>query len=41
LAITRRFDVEVERFPRLTQTEAAATSAAFADAAPDRQPDAE
>jgi len=38
----RRFGVALEAFPRLLQAEAAAmTLKAFADAAPDRQPDAE
>jgi maleylpyruvate isomerase len=42
LANARRFGVEVEQFPRLMRAEAAARSIkAFADAAPDRQPDAE
>jgi hypothetical protein len=41
LANARRFGVEVEQFPQLMLTEAAAGSIAFADAAPDRQPDAE
>src|SRR3954471_8466421 len=38
----RRFGVALEAFPRLLQAEAAAKAVkAFADAAPDRQPDAE
>jgi maleylpyruvate isomerase len=38
----RRFGVDVSAFPRLLQAEAAAQAVkAFADAAPDRQPDAE
>jgi maleylpyruvate isomerase len=38
----RRFGVALEAFPRLLKAEAAArTITAFADAAPDRQPDAE
>ena len=38
----RRFGVDVAAYPRLLQAEAAAKSSkAFADAAPDRQPDAE
>jgi len=42
LANARRFGVEVEAFPRLLKAEAAAKSnEAFADAAPERQPDAE
>ena len=42
LANARRFGVDVSAFPRLLQAEAAAKSNdAFADAAPDRQPDAE
>jgi maleylpyruvate isomerase len=42
LANARRFGVELNAFPRLLQAEAAAKSnKAFADAAPDRQPDAE
>jgi maleylpyruvate isomerase len=42
LANARRFGVALEAFPRLLQAEAAAkTNKAFADAAPDRQPDAE
>src|SRR5262249_2858765 len=42
LANARRFGVDVSAFPRLLQAEAAAKAmAAFADAAPDRQPDAE
>jgi len=42
LANARRFGVAVEAFPRLLKAEAAAkTLQAFADAAPDRQPDAE
>ena len=42
LANARRFGVDVAAFPRLLQAEAAAKAlAAFADAAPDRQPDAE
>src|SRR3979409_1825808 len=42
LANGRRFGVALEAFPRLLQTETAARAVkAFADAAPDRQPDAE
>jgi maleylpyruvate isomerase len=42
LANARRFGVEVTGFPRLLEAEAAAKQMkAFADAAPDRQPDAE
>ena len=42
LANARRFGVDVGAFPRLLQAEAAAKSIkAFADAAPERQPDAE
>src|SRR6201982_578602 len=42
LANARRFGVAVEAFPRLLQAETAAKDIkAFADAAPDRQPDAE
>jgi maleylpyruvate isomerase len=42
LANARRFGVAPDRFPRLLQAETAArTLKAFADAAPDRQPDAE
>jgi maleylpyruvate isomerase len=42
LGNARRFGVDVSAFPRLLQAEAAAKSnKAFADAAPDRQPDAE
>ena len=42
LANARRFGVDVSAFPRLLQAEAAAkVIKAFADAAPDRQPDAE
>jgi maleylpyruvate isomerase len=42
LANARRFGVEVEAYPRLLKAEAAAkASKAFADAAPERQPDAE
>ncbi|WP_375413322.1 maleylacetoacetate isomerase [uncultured Bradyrhizobium sp.] len=42
LANARRFGVELEAFPRLLKAEAAAMIVqAFADAAPDRQPDAE
>ena len=42
LANARRFGVDVNAFPRLLQAEAAAKAIeAFADAAPDRQPDAE
>jgi maleylpyruvate isomerase len=42
LANARRFGVAVEAFPRLMQAETAAKAVkAFADAAPDRQPDAE
>ena len=38
----RRFGVDVSKFPRLLEAEAAAKSLkAFADAAPERQPDAE
>jgi len=42
LANARRFGVDVAVFPRLLAAEAAARAIpAFADAAPDRQPDAE
>jgi maleylpyruvate isomerase len=42
LANARRFGVALEAFPRLLQAETAAKAIkAFADAAPDRQPDAE
>jgi maleylpyruvate isomerase len=42
LANARRFGVDVAAFPRLLQAEAASKNVkAFADAAPDRQPDAE
>ncbi len=42
LANARRFGVDVAAFPRLLKAEAAAkTLKAFADAAPERQPDAE
>jgi maleylpyruvate isomerase len=42
LGNARRFKVDVAQFPRLLQAEAAALElAAFRDAAPDRQPDAE
>jgi len=42
LANARRFGVDVTAFPRLLQAEAATKGIkAFADAAPDRQPDAE
>jgi maleylpyruvate isomerase len=42
LANARRFGVDVSAFPRLLQAEAAAkTLKGFADAAPERQPDAE
>jgi maleylpyruvate isomerase len=42
LANARRFGVALEAFPRLLQVETAAKAVkAFADAAPDRQPDAE
>lgn len=42
LANARRFGVDVSAFPRLIEAEAAAKAIkAFADAAPDRQPDAE
>jgi maleylpyruvate isomerase len=42
LANARRFGVALEAFPRLLNAEAAAKAIrAFADAAPDRQPDAE
>jgi len=42
LANARRFGVAVDKFPRLMTAEAATRSLkAFADAAPDRQPDAE
>ena len=42
LANARRFGVEVNAFPRLLEAEAAAKATrTFADAAPDRQPDAE
>lgn len=42
LGNARRFGVDVHKFPRLLQAEATAKSLkAFADAAPERQPDAE
>ena len=42
LANARRFGVDVQAFPRLLQAETAAKALqAFADAAPERQPDAE
>jgi maleylpyruvate isomerase len=42
LANARRFGVDVAAYPRLLKAEAAAKNlAAFADAAPERQPDAE
>jgi maleylpyruvate isomerase len=42
LANARRFGVDVSAFPRLLEAEAAAKAIkAFADAAPDKQPDAE
>jgi maleylpyruvate isomerase len=42
LANARRFGVDVNAYPRLLQAEAAAKARpAFADAAPDKQPDAE
>jgi maleylpyruvate isomerase len=42
LANARRFSVDVNAYPRLLQAEVAAKAMpAFADAAPDRQPDAE
>jgi maleylpyruvate isomerase len=42
LANARRFGVDLKTFPRLLQAEAAAKALkAFADAAPERQPDAE
>ncbi|TMK36683.1 MAG: maleylacetoacetate isomerase [Alphaproteobacteria bacterium] len=42
LANARRFGIDVSAFPRLLKAEAAAkTIKAFADAAPDKQPDAE
>ena len=42
LGNARRFGVDVAAFPRLLKAEAAAKDLkAFADAAPDRQPDAE
>ncbi|HET6838230.1 MAG TPA: glutathione S-transferase C-terminal domain-containing protein, partial [Bradyrhizobium sp.] len=42
LANARRFGVDVNAFPRLLKAEAAAQATpAFADAAPERQPDAE
>jgi maleylpyruvate isomerase len=42
LANARRFGVDLAAFPRLLKAEAAASNIkAFADAAPDRQPDAE
>ena len=42
LANARRFGVDVSAFPRLLRAEAAASAMpAFADAAPDKQPDAE
>jgi maleylpyruvate isomerase len=42
LGNARRFGVQVEAFPRLLKAEATAKNLkAFADAAPERQPDAE
>jgi maleylpyruvate isomerase len=42
LANARRFGVDVSAYPRLLKAEAAAReNKAFADAAPDQQPDAE
>jgi maleylpyruvate isomerase len=42
LANARRFGVDLDAFPRLLKAEAAAqATSAFADAAPERQPDAE
>ena len=42
LANARRFGVDVSAYPRLLKAEAAAKEMkAFADAAPDKQPDAE
>ena len=42
LANARRFGVDVSAYPRLLRAEAAAReNKAFADAAPDKQPDAE
>jgi maleylpyruvate isomerase len=42
LANARRFGVDVAAFPRLLEAEAATKAIkAFADAAPDKQPDAE
>jgi maleylpyruvate isomerase len=42
LANARRFGVDLDAFPRLLRAEAAAkNNKAFADAAPERQPDAE
>jgi len=42
MANARRFGVDLAAYPRLLQAEAAAKNlAAFADAAPERQPDAE
>jgi maleylacetoacetate isomerase len=42
LANARRFGVDVAAYPRLLKAEAAAKELkAFADAAPERQPDAE
>ena len=42
LANARRFGVDLDAFPRLLKAEAAAkNNKAFADAAPERQPDAE
>jgi maleylpyruvate isomerase len=42
LANARRFGVDLAAYPRLLRAEAAAKNlAAFADAAPERQPDAE
>jgi maleylpyruvate isomerase len=42
LANARRFGVDVSAYPRLLQAETAAKALkAFADAAPDQQPDAE
>jgi maleylpyruvate isomerase len=42
LANARRFGVDVSAYPRLLKAEAAAKAlAAFANAAPEKQPDAE
>jgi maleylpyruvate isomerase len=42
LANARRFGVDLDAFPRLREAETAAKNIkAFADAAPERQPDAE